>query len=210
MNGNFKQCARGHFYSVQLSSCPYCPSSDEYQSTSNFEGHPLQGDNQPTVTPEENISLDNDANKTSLINEDPNATIEQSKNSGEKEVNHTIFFDEMEDESGKKHIEVRSRRKLVGWLVSYTLDEMGTDFRLYEGRNVIGRKVDCQITISDNTVSGQHAVVLFRNGKFSVTDMQSSQGTFVNDEDIELDPRYLNDGDTIRIGRTLLKFRSAL
>ncbi|MBO4645679.1 MAG: FHA domain-containing protein [Bacteroidales bacterium] len=104
----------------------------------------------------------------------------------------------------------RNARKMVGWLVSYSLDVMGIDFKLYEGRNIIGRDMDCSITINDNMVSGKHAVLLYRAGKYSITDMQSSHGTFVNEEDIELEPRYLQDGDTIRMGKTTMKFRTSL
>ena len=93
--------------------------------------------------------------------------------------------------------------------MSYTIDESGVDFRLYEGRNVIGRDSDCQIVIPDMSVTGRHAILLFRNGKYSITDQQSSNGTYVNDEDIELEPRYIQDGDIIRIGDTILKFRSS-
>ena len=86
---------------------------------------------------------------------------------------------------------------------------MGADFKLYEGRNVIGRDIDCNICVNDNMVSGRHAVILFRAGKYSITDSQSSHGTFVNDNDIELEPCYLQDGDVIRMGKTLFKFRSS-
>ena len=62
------------------------------------------------------------------------------------------------------------------------------------------------VTLSDVIM----IAILYRNGKYSITDQQSSNGTYVNDEDIELDPRYLKDGDVIRIGKTVLKFRSSL
>lgn len=94
-------------------------------------------------------------------------------------------------------------------MVSYTLDAMGVDFKLYEGRNVIGRDAECNISVNDNMVSGRHAVILFRAGKYSITDSQSTHGTFVNDEDIELEPRYLQDGNLIRMGKTLFKFRTS-
>ena len=103
----------------------------------------------------------------------------------------------------------RTTRKLVGWLVSYTLDAMGVDFKLYEGRNIIGRNPECNISVNDNMVSGEHAVLLFRAGKYSITDRQSSHGTFVNGNDIELEPCYLQDGDEIRMGKTQFKFRTS-
>ena len=131
-------------------------------------------------------------NKTQVIPEDSNKTMVVT------------------EEENQPIPEPRERRKLVGWLVSYTLDEDGMDFKLYEGRNMIGRKQDCQVVIPDRTVTEHHALILFRAGKYSISDQQSTAGTFVNDEDIELDPRYLKDGDVIRIGTTILKFRSSL
>ena len=118
-----------------------------------------------------------------------------------------MIFEDPEDNQGGG--EVRSSRKLVGWLVSYTLSDMGVDFRLFEGRNIIGRDLDCQISVDDTTVSAKHAVLLYRAGRYSITDQQSTQGTFVNGEDIELAPRYLNDGDLIKLGKTVFKFRTS-
>lgn len=128
--------------------------------------------------------------------------------------NPTQIFEDLEQQTNDGYIKKvtvqRSRRKLVGWLVSYSLDEMGVDFKLYEGKNVIGRNAGCQIAIQDPTVSGEHAIILFRNGKYSIKDNQSTSGTNVNDEDIELDALYLKDGDVIRVGKTELKFRMSL
>ena len=95
-------------------------------------------------------------------------------------------------------------------MVTYSFDAMGVDYKLYEGRNVIGRDQDCNITVNDGMISGKHAILLFRADKYSLTDNQSSHGTFVNDEDIELEPCYLNDGDIIRMGETIFKFRTSL
>ncbi len=129
--------------------------------------------------------------------------------------NRTVFGNESEEtnlggaSAGETAPRYRSTRKLVGWLVSYTLDAMGVDFKVYEGRNIIGRDMDCNITVNDQMVSGKHAVLLYRAGKYSITDQQSSHGTFVNGEDIELEPRYIKDNDEIRIGETIFKFRTS-
>ena len=260
MNGNFKTCARGHYYSATLDHCPYCPSSNvgsnnyssgatmgstddsnrtmdvsglnmgnvsgrsaasqQFKETKDINqgGSGMNGETE-TVYPGGGNG-GNDGTKTSIIGgnfggNDDETTIPHGgqKPQGQSPVSAErtmIFEDEGVDEQGQQHVTVRNRRKLVGWLVSYTLDNMGMDFKLYEGRNIIGRNPDCQIIIADKTVSGKHAVILFRAGKYSITDQQSSQGTFVNDEDIELEPRYLKDGDMIRIGQTSLKFRSSL
>ena len=98
----------------------------------------------------------------------------------------------------------------MGWLETYSNDPLGMDYKLFEGRNIIGRDMDCNISVNDGRVSAKHAVILYRAGKYSITDQQSSHGTYVNDEDIELNPRYLNDGDIICVGKTIFKFRTSL
>ena len=141
--------------------------------------------------------------------------VSQNKGGGAPMSNRTVFGDDFDtggtSAQGQQGTSqgYRSTRKLVGWLVTYSLDPMGVDFKLYEGRNIIGRDLDCNITVNDNMVSAKHAVILFRSGKYSITDQQSSHGTFVNGEDIDLEPRYLNDGDSINMGKTTFKFRTA-
>lgn len=247
MNGNFKTCARGHYYSATLDHCPYCPSSNGDTSTnsatatmgptddsnrtmdvSGLGGQPSKGSAGAGQFGEtKDISQNNKVGYSVPDNETKTSFVSNNigENDGRTEDIHggqrspiqgqsserTMFIDdEVMNENGQDQPVIRNRRKLVGWLVSYTLDNMGMDFKLYEGRNIIGRRNDCQITIADKTVSGNHAVILFRAGKYSITDQQSTQGTFVNEEDIELEPRYLKDGDTIRIGQTILKFRTSL
>ena len=136
-----------------------------------------------------------------------------AKGNGGNPGTRTVFVDEEIEETPSGTVKekiYRNTRKLVGWLVTYSLDSMGVDFKLYEGRNIIGRDMNCNITVNDSTVSSTHAVILFRSGKYSISDQQSSHGTFVNGEDIELEPRYLKDGDIIRMGNTVFMIRFAL
>lgn len=119
----------------------------------------------------------------------------------------TMIFDE--SVPGVSGGEVRSSRKLVGWLVSYTLNDMGVDFKLFEGRNVIGRDLDCQISVNDNTVSGKHAVLLYREGSYFIQDSLSTSGTRVNGSDTGVNAVALNDGDVIQVGKTIFKFRTS-
>jgi pSer/pThr/pTyr-binding forkhead associated (FHA) protein len=90
---------------------------------------------------------------------------------------------------------------------------MGLDFRIYEGNNTIGRDPENTITVaSDSAISGKHVTILFRMNKFYIKDEMAVNGTFLNEELIEIGKPYeLNDGDTIRLGGTsLFKFKSAL
>ena len=212
----YKQCPNGHFY--QGDHCPYCKNTVGVaggkteifgaEAGRTVVGETLKTEAVGDVSPYAPTKVDGP--KTTVVD---SATAVSTPKAAPTS-NRTMFGDEDlgPAASGKPAAEagLREARKLVGWLVSYTLDEMGVDFKLYEGRNIIGRDMDCNITVNDKMVSGHHAVLLFRAGKYSITDSQSSHGTFVNGEDIELEPRYIKDGDTITVGQTRFLFRTSL
>ncbi len=66
-------------------------------------------------------------------------------------------------------------------------------------RTVVGRK-DADVKLTDQTVSGRHAVLEFVGGKFFVTDNQSTNGTKINGEEIESSP--LENMDELQVGDT--------
>lgn len=214
MSSNFQKCPNGHYYDSSLSKCPYCPSSAApaphvggAQRTEHYPGEFADdGKTKPYFEGAEGSTVVSpDGMQKTLIEGMPQPP-QPPQLPKAADSNKTQFFDE--NAEGEKETK-RSYRKLVGWLVSYTIDACGVDFKLYEGRNIIGRDGDCQIVIPDGTVTGKHAVILFRNGKYSITDQQSSNGTYVNGDDIELEPRYIQDGDIIKLGDTELKFRTS-
>lgn len=96
------------------------------------------------------------------------------------------------------------RPRLAGWLVSFSTDPSGDDFRLHEGRNVIGSDAsECEVALpGEASVSGKHAVVIFRDGVFQVRDNDSTNGTYVNGEDIfGKGAVVLKNLDRLRIGK---------
>jgi pSer/pThr/pTyr-binding forkhead associated (FHA) protein len=73
------------------------------------------------------------------------------------------------------------------------------------GRQVmIGRVPDNQIVIDNPAVSSRHARVYADNSGFTVEDLQSVNGTFVNDKRVTRST--LQDGDQIQIGKHRLTF----
>jgi pSer/pThr/pTyr-binding forkhead associated (FHA) protein len=54
-------------------------------------------------------------------------------------------------------------------------------------------------------VSGQHASVRYEDGKFFLTDLDSSNGTYLNDRKIVREE--LKDNDVIRFGEIIVKFK---
>lgn len=214
MNG-FKKCSNGHYYQESLSECPYCKNGNGNLNDSTTVNIDL-GESDPTATLPTILNPVSTGTKTQIM-ETPGTdtpTVPVSPHPGGKNTpNHTVFGDEIiettQNGSQQVVIQKRSTRKLVGWLVSYSFDPMGVDFKLFEGRNIIGRDVDCNITVNDGLMSGKHAILLYRDNKYKISDNLSTHGTFVNDIDIEDEHCELHDGDSIKLGATIFKFRTS-
>ena len=105
----------------------------------------------------------------------------------------------------------RAARRIVGWLISYSLDPCGIDWRIYEGTNTIGRDPKNTIIISkDPSISSEHIIILYRRGKFKIKDKMTANGTFKNGEELDVEEAYdLMDGDTLKLGESTFKFKSA-
>lgn len=84
---------------------------------------------------------------------------------------------------------------------------MGVRHLLGASSIIIGRGEDCDIRILDNSVSRRHARVEHLQEGFFVLDMQSTNGTFVNDEAAkDGNPIFLKDGDYLRVGNCIYRF----
>ncbi len=76
------------------------------------------------------------------------------------------------------------------------------------GRVTIGR-IGCDVLVGDAKVSKSHAVISPTPDGFVLTDLQSTNGTFVNGEPVVL-PRPLTHLDRIRCGDTEVVFRNVV
>ncbi|MBN2008855.1 Flp pilus assembly complex ATPase component TadA [candidate division KSB1 bacterium] len=75
---------------------------------------------------------------------------------------------------------------------------------LNEGSLIIGRRAPAQLILSKPNVSSQHAEIVVHNDTVTIRDLQSVNGTFVNNEKIA--EKVLADGDEIRISDFHLSF----
>jgi pSer/pThr/pTyr-binding forkhead associated (FHA) protein/subtilisin family serine protease len=69
----------------------------------------------------------------------------------------------------------------------------------------IGRSSDNDIRLSDNLASRRHAQIQRQVSEFVITDLDSTNGTFVNGRPVR--EQLLRDGDEIRIGNTRIRFQ---
>jgi diguanylate cyclase (GGDEF)-like protein len=82
--------------------------------------------------------------------------------------------------------------------------QMGTRYPLNGEPAVLGRGDDTQIQINEHSVSRRHAKIELGDGGYFVGDLQSTNGTFVND--IPVAHARLHDGDYLRIGNCIYRF----
>ncbi len=71
---------------------------------------------------------------------------------------------------------------------------------------VVGRDPQCQLRPASPMISKRHCAVLQREGKAFVRDFDSTNGTFVNNEQIK-DEVELHNGDQLKMGPLLFEVR---
>jgi predicted component of type VI protein secretion system len=83
---------------------------------------------------------------------------------------------------------------------------------LSDGRTVpvnngitVGRVAGCDIVINDAKASRRHARFIVESGVVEIEDLDSSNGTLLNNKPVTR--RLLRDGDQVQIGKTILTFR---
>ena len=109
----------------------------------------------------------------------------------------------------RKTVLLSEQRKapVVGWFVALDGEQKGEDFRVREGQNILGSGGDADIVIRDVTVSSRHASLRYKDQKFYLTDLDSTNGTFLNHATESLAREELHDNDVVRLGGVSLKFK---
>jgi diguanylate cyclase (GGDEF)-like protein len=81
---------------------------------------------------------------------------------------------------------------------------MGSRYMLADTRVTLGRDNDCDICLSDLSVSRHHARIQPGMDGYYVVDLQSTNGTFVNDKTASM--CKLKDGDYLRFGNWIFRY----
>lgn len=81
---------------------------------------------------------------------------------------------------------------------------MGARYTVADQPVVIGRGNDCEIQINDHSVSRRHARIQPSADGYYAADLQSTNGTFVNDVPVAM--QRLEDGDYLRVGNCIYRF----
>ena len=76
--------------------------------------------------------------------------------------------------------------------------------RFSENEIVIGRDKNCNLPVTDEAVSAQHAHLTFHHGQWWLTDLNSTNGTFLNREKIA-GATVLTSGDEFKCGNSVFQ-----
>lgn len=79
-----------------------------------------------------------------------------------------------------------------------------SEIALKQGDMSIGRRTGSEITLDNPAVSGRHASVFTAGEESFIEDLNSTNGTFLNDRRVS--KQRLTDGDTITIGKHTLTY----
>jgi len=85
---------------------------------------------------------------------------------------------------------------------------LGKRYVLQKDVTSIGRDRDNDIVLDSDSVSRRHAKLEHRDGHFFVVDLDSTNGTFVNDEQDPINVCQLRRGDQLKVGDTIFKYLS--
>jgi diguanylate cyclase (GGDEF)-like protein len=118
----------------------------------------------------------------------------------------------MDDWKSRKH-SLRSSQPTRGvpcLLLTYAgvMDspEVGGRFDLVGDELIIGRSSDADIQVDRDSVSRRHARLSHGEGGWQIADLQSTNGTYVNDAPVR--ERVLSDGDYLKIGNAIFRYFS--
>lgn len=83
-------------------------------------------------------------------------------------------------------------------LISNGDSDISQRIELNSDKTLIGRHPDCEVLVDDTSVSRKHAQILHRDDEYWIEDLNSRNGTFLNEQQVQQVTR-LYDGDKIRV-----------
>jgi len=187
-----KRCENGHTIDESWDLCPYCPAvsgkeipvivpnrSRTSEAQSAVSAKPV-----PVVVPRQQPKVAHEPrSQTAIRIESPIATPERTVSAARIDP-----------------AQLAARRYVVGWLIGITGTVRGESYPIRIGRNIMGRDRKSDIVVGDEQASAHHADLVFRldEKRFILMDHNSTNGTYVNEEEIE-PRRDLKPLDEIRI-----------
>ena len=88
-------------------------------------------------------------------------------------------------------------------LILKTGEKAGLEYSVEDGL-VLGRKLEAPVHVNDVKASREHAKLIAEGSRFHPVDLNSTNGTYLNDKRVSR--VLLSHGDRVRIGRTVFEY----
>lgn len=178
-----KRCENGHFIDESWDLCPYCPQEHSDPEIPIVRPARLAEAPRPASVPPPPPPVSRPIS---------GAVAAEGRALGPQPMERTVAV-ARPDQGAKRYV--------VGWLVGLNGTARGESYPVRMGRNVIGRDRRSDVVINDDQASSHHADLVFRpeERRFILMDHNSTNGTYVNEHEIE-PRRDLQGKDIIRIG----------
>jgi len=184
-----KRCENGHFIDESWDLCPYCPAENAESDVPVVRPTRFSAPDppRPVAVPPEPIRRPT-AVPPPTMNRDSAVAL------ADEPVERTVAVQKLDPLAAPK-------RYVVGWLIGLNGVARGESFPVRIGRNVLGRDRRSDIVVNDDQASSHHADLVFRpeERRFILMDHNSTNGTYVNDAEIE-PRRDLLPKDIVRVG----------
>jgi two-component system, cell cycle response regulator len=122
--------------------------------------------------------------------------------------NQAVANETLVRESKTLKLKLEEARKSKPCLVIYLGKPLGKRLLLNPKPQTIGRSSECEIPVSDGSLSKKHAQVFKKGaGQYYIKDLGSTNGTFVNDRKLLPGKAIeMKDGDFVKLGNIIFKF----
>jgi hypothetical protein len=183
-----KRCENGHFIDESWDLCPYCPAENAESDIPVVRPTRFGAADGPRPAP---VAAEPIRRLTAVP---PPTMNRQAAVAVEEPVERTVAVQKLDPLAQPK-------RYVVGWLIGLNGAARGESFPVRIGRNVLGRDRRSDIVVNDDQASSHHADLVFRpeERRFILMDHNSTNGTYVNDGEIE-PRRDLAAKDVVRVG----------
>ncbi len=182
-----KRCENGHFIDESWDLCPYCPAAaadPDIAVVRPTRFGPVDAPPRPAPEPP----------RRPTAVPPPTVARRDAAVSEAEPVERTVAVQRLDPQA-------QPQRYVVGWLIGLNATSRGESFPVRIGRNVLGRDRRSDIVVNDDQASSHHADLVFRpeERRFILMDHNSTNGTYVNESEIE-PRRDLATKDVVRIG----------
>jgi hypothetical protein len=194
---NVSFCANGHVLEPGEADCRYCPPAAGKDNTRISVSTTVEKFSYPAAGPAsvsaKLTSIDTDAGHNSKA---PSETDADHTSRAPSPFGTTMIMQEKEEEPVG----------LLGWLVIIDGPDRWRDFKITKRKTTIGRSRECDFVLEHGQVSAKHASIRLMDDGLYLTDLDSSNGTFVNDQEVMI--QKLSDNEIVRLGEVILKYKS--